>query len=121
MNKQEALKIIKELSYKKDYKILSGTHEEPAHIRINDVCDVWSNGTLKIHGKKGFIKGQKGLQRFAQLMSNGVTPESIKLSMRKEINGLKDIVSKQSAAIDNLFERLEEVEFLVNAPARKAG
>jgi hypothetical protein len=117
MNKKEKLNLIKELAYKKDYEILAGTHEFPSHIRINDICDIWSNGTLKIHGKHGFIKGDKGLNRFAQLMGDEKTPDSIKKSMRAEIDSLKQIVEKQEAAISNLFNRLEEVEFLVNAPA----
>lgn len=117
MNKKEKLNLIKKLAYKKDYEILAGTHEFPSHIRINNICDIWSNGTLKIHGKHGFIKGDKGLNRFAQLMGDAKTPDSIKKSMRAEIDSLKQIVEKQEAAISNLFDRLEEVEFLVNAPA----
>ncbi len=124
MNKQERLKLIKEMAYKRNHEILSGTHDDPTHIRIDELCDIWSNGTLKIHGKKGFIKGEKGFQRFAQLMNDGVTPESIKLSMRQEIDNLKHLNIKQgekikglNVALHNVYERLEELEFLVNAPA----
>ncbi len=124
MNKKEKLNLIKKLAYKKDYEILAGTHEFPSHIRINDICDIWSNGTLKIHGKHGFIKGDKGLNRFAQLMGDAKTPDSIKKSMRAEIDSLKHLNIKQgekikglNVALHNVYERLEELEFLVNAPA----
>ena len=118
MDKKERMALCKELCYKVDYTILGGDHEYPKHIRLNGIGDIWpTTGTLKLNGNKNFYKGAKGVFKLAETLGEKDTILHVKKGMRKEIDHLKKVISDQNAAIENLFGRLEGVEFLVNAPA----
>ena len=116
MNKQERMKIVKDLAFTQDYTILDGTHEYPKHIRLDGICDIWpTTGTLKINGKSGFLKGDKGVNKFAEILNKKISPEAVKSSMRKEIDTLKQTVKSMDLQIKHLTECMEDMQFTIEA------
>ena len=116
MNKQERMKIVKDLAFTQDYTILDGTHEYPKHIRINGICDIWpTTGTLKINGNKGFFKGSKGVYKFAEILDKKLAVLDVKKGMREEINELKQIIKSMDIQLNHLTECMEDIQFTIES------
>lgn len=112
MDKEERIRLCKELCYKADYEILNGTHEYPKHIRLNGVGDIWpTTGTLKLNGSKDFYKGSKGVYKLAEVLGNKDAVLNVKKGMRQEINDLKSYVKYLNEQVKHLTGCVESIQY----------
>ncbi len=122
MKKTERLRLIKEMCYRVDYQLLSGTHERPTHIRIDDIGDVWpTTGTLKLNNTKGYIKGDRGMYKLAEVL-DVIMPEAVaktKVSDRcmileNEVKSLKEEIKHLTQCMEDQQEQLNSIFFAGN-------
>lgn len=116
MNKQERMKLIRDLIKNEKYQILSGDEQFPTHIRIHDICDVWpTTGTIKLHGKNQFYKASKGVYKLAQLLNKTDKALNVKKGMRDEINHLKTLFESMNEQVKHLTECVEDMQFTLES------